>query len=258
MKLAAATLFALLALAAPALATTETASLGTVRAELSYAKGKFGAAKDIELKVFDGATQIADRKIPNKNLWSPIGMNTKTKSVQVRDLDGDGVGEAIFDLYTGGAHCCEVTYFYKGSTEIFKEWADSGYSIRGSDLVTADPRFISKWGSYAGSLPPLQVLRLASDATFTDVTAERPTMLRKEIREFRKYYRQAVSRFRKDPVYRELIESSVGALAADYCRLSRCATGYALAQKATTKGYLKPGYLPGLKKFLKRLRYDAG
>ena len=256
MKLAAATLFSLLALAAPALATTETASLGTVRAELSYEKGKFNAAKNIELKVFDGTTQIADRKIPNKNFWSPIGMNTKTKSVHVRDLDGDGTGEAIFDLYTGGAHCCEVTYFYKGSTEIFKEWADSGYVIRGADLITADPRFIYKWGSYAGSLPPLQVFQLTSDAKLTDVTGERPARLRKEIKQFKRYYRQAVADFKKDPVYRELIESSVGAIAADYCHLSRCATGYALAQHAMDRGYLRANYLRGLKKFLKRTGYD--
>ena len=35
-----------------------------------------------------------------------------------RDVDGDGTPEALFNLFTGGAHCCEVTYLFRGTTEI--------------------------------------------------------------------------------------------------------------------------------------------
>jgi hypothetical protein len=257
MKLAAATLLSLLALAAPAAATTQTATLGSVRAQLSYEKGRFGAAKSIELEVFDNDSQIVDTQIPDDNLWAPVGYHTSTKSVHVRDLDGDGTGEAIFDLYTGGAHCCELTYFYKGTTEIQKNWGNPGYQIRGGDLITGDDRFTYHWGSYAGSLQPLQVFQLTSDGKLTDVTGERPARLRKQIHRFKRYYRQAVRDLKRDPVYVELVQSSVGALAADQCSLGHCSRGYDLAKHAVEQGYLKPAYLRRLARFLQRLGYDA-
>jgi hypothetical protein len=247
-KLSAATLLVLLALAAPAAAKTDTATLGSIRAELSYTPHKNRPPTNIELKVFDGDAEIAGRQIPDDDFMQPI-------DVRVRDLDGDGTGEAIFDVYTGGAHCCTLTYLYKGTTEIEKNWGNPGYRIRGGDLITADDRFTYHWGSYAGSLRPLQVFQLTSDAKLTDVTRERPARLRREARVYKRYYREAVRDLEREPLFVELVQSSLGAYTADQCNLADCAKGYALAQRAIDKGYLKPGYLPRLKRFLRRLGY---
>jgi hypothetical protein len=255
-KLSAATLLVLLVLAAPAAAKTETASLGDVRAELSYTPHKDKPPTAIELKVFEGGSQIVDRKISDDMFFQPVGYHTSTKSVRVRDLDGDGSGDAIFDLFTGGAHCCALTYLYKNGTEIIKNWGNPGYRIRGGDLITGDDRFTYHWGSYAASLQPLQVFQLTSDAKLTDVTGERPAMLRKELKRFKRYYRQAVRDLKKDPVFVELVQSSVGAIAADQCSLGHCSRGYDLAKHAIERGYLKPAYLRHLGRFLQRLGYD--
>jgi hypothetical protein len=255
-KLLAATLLALLVLAAPAAAKTETATLGNIRAELSYTPHKDDPPTGIELKVFDTDNQIVDRKISDDMFFQPVGYGTRYKSVRVRDLDGDGTGEAIFDLYTGGAHCCALTYLYKGATEIVKNWGNPGYRLHGGDLITGDDRFTYHWGSYAGSLQPLQVFQLTSDAKLTDVTGERPAMLRKEVKRFKRYYRQAVRDLKKDPVFAELVQTSVGGIAADECSLQHCSRGYDFAKHAIERGYLKPPYLRRLGHFLKRLGYD--
>jgi hypothetical protein len=256
MKTAAATLLVLLALAAPAAAKTETATLGSIRADLSYENGKFGAAKNIEMQVFDGETQIVDTKIPDSNFWAPVGWHANYKSVRVRDLDGDGTGEAIFDLYTGGAHCCFITYLYKGTTEIIRNWGNAGYEIKGADLITGDDRFSYRFGSYAATLRPLVVLQLTSDAKLTDVTGERPALLRKEIKRYKRYYRQAVRDFKKDPAFDELIKSSVAGITADQCNLGHCSRGYDLAKHAIEKGYLKPRFLGKLGRIMQRFGYD--
>jgi hypothetical protein len=256
MRIAAATLLSLLVLAAPAAAKTETSTLGTVRAELSYTPHKNGPPTSITLKVFEAEVPIVETAIPDSNFFQPVGYETNHKSVEVRDLDGDGVGEAIFDLYTGGAHCCELTYFYKGTTEIQKNWGNPGYRISGTDLITGDDRFSYHFGSYAGSLQPLQVFHLSGDE-LTDVTTESKARLRKEIKRFRRYYRQAVHTLKKDPAYVELVKSSVGALAADYCSLGHCSKGYDQAKLAVERGYLKPSYLTHLKHFLTKLGYDG-
>jgi hypothetical protein len=208
------------------------------------------------LKVFDNEVQIVDTAIPDDNFWQPVGYETDHKSVSVRDLDGDGTGEAIFDLFSGGAHCCSITYFYKGTTEIVKNWGNPGYVIRGGDLISEDDRFSYHFGSYAGSLRPLQVFQLTSDAKLTDVTGERPARVRKDAKRMRRYYRQAVHALKKQPAYVELVKSSLGAFTADQCSLQHCGKGYALARRAIAKGYLKPAYLPHLKRFLRKLGYD--
>jgi hypothetical protein len=260
MRAAALTLLAILVAAAPAAAATktETASLGTVRAELSYVPHTAKPPTSISLKVFDADAQIVDTQIPDSDFFQPVGYGTSYKSVHVVDVDGDGVGEALFDLYTGGAHCCELTYLYKGATEIQKNWGDPGYKLSGNDFITGDDRFAYHFGSFAGTIFPLRVFRLQA-SELVDVTRDpaQAPRLRTELRRFRRYYHQAVTDFRKDPVNAEAVRSTVGALTADECSLGHCATGYGVARRAIAKHDLHARYLPKLKRFLKRLGYDG-
>ncbi len=267
-RLAAATVLTLLALAAPATATTEVASLGSVRAELSYTKHKqYPYATGVSLRVFDGDTPIASRTISDDMALSPIGLNGGSKSVSVRDLDKDGVGEAVFDLYSGGAHCCEITYLYDGATEIVHDWADPGYEFKDIDgdgtdeFVSADARFqYTLADSFAASYPPAQIFRLANGA-LQDVTKD-PSVapaVRTDARRALKTYRYARRKARKDPVYQELIKSTLGAYSADQCSLGDCAPGYARIRTAVAAGQVSKTkhYLGTVRKLLRKLGYDA-
>src|SRR5207244_3839241 len=57
----------------------------------------------------------------------------QSRSVAVRDLDGDAEPEVVLDLYSGGAHCCYSTdiYRYNGSGYSLGEhaWGDVGYRL---------------------------------------------------------------------------------------------------------------------------------
>lgn len=262
-------LLAFLALSAPASAKTETATLGTIRAELSYTKHKdFPYATGVHLKVFDGDTQTADRAIPDKKYYSPIGVQGGYKSVHVMDLDDDGVGEAVFDLYSGGAHCCEISYLYDGGTEVVHNWADPGYEFKDIDgdgrfeFRSADARFqYTVADSFAASYPPVQIWRYEG-GKLVDVTKD-PTVapaVRRDARTARKEYRRARRLARKDPIYQELIKSTLTANAADQCSLGTCEAGYDLIRKAVGSGELSKTkhFLGTVRALLRKYDYDAG
>lgn len=268
MRLLAATALSLLALAAPAAATTEVATLGSIRAELSYTKHKqYPYATGVSLRVLDGETPIAQRAIPDKKALVPIGLNADYPSVSVRDLDGDGVGEAVFDLYSGGAHCCEITYRYDGGTELVHDWADPGYEFKDVDddgraeFVSADARFQYRLAdSFAASYPPAQVFRF-EDGRLQDVTKD-PTVapaVRKDARRALSTYRFARRKARKDSIYQQLIRSSLGAYTADQCSLGDCGPGYDRIRAAVSAGELSKSrhYLGTVRKLLRRLGYDT-
>lgn len=266
------TLLALLVLAAPASAevTTETASLGSIRAELSYTKkkDKYGitTTTGLTLRVFDGDTQIAGRVIDDDAFYTPIGVNSGDQSVSVRDLDGDGIGEAVFDLYSGGAHCCEITYLYDGATEIVENWGDPGYTFKDYDgdgreeLASADAGFGYRIATVSAALyPPLQVFRL-QDGALVDVTREASIApaVRRDARQARKAYRGAVSDTRKDPVYRLLVKTTLAAYAADQCTLGHCGRGYRLVRRTVHRHVVKRAYLYRLRTLLAQFGYDRG
>ncbi len=251
----------LLGAAAPAAAAkTEAAESGAIRAELSYASHKHGKPPtNLVLRVFDAGTKIVEERIPDDRSLSPVGYdNALARSVSARDLDGDGVAEAVFDLYTGGAHCCELTYLYKGSKLIKKDWGNFGYQFEDFDgdglaeFHTADDHFAYRYGSYAASIEPLKVLRLV-DGELSDLTRDASVKpaLRTEARELRHVYRHYRRKVRRRPVLEEIVRSALAAHAADQCSLGHCAAGYALVRKAQRRGDL-----PKTRGFAKRVRSD--
>jgi hypothetical protein len=250
---------ALLFAAAPAAAKTEVATSGAIRAELSYTPQPDGPPKDIVLRVFDGDEQIVQKRIADSRYLTPVLRD----AVRARDLDGDGTAEAIFDLFTGGAHCCALTYLYRGTTEIERNWGNVGYRLRDVDddgvteLVSADDRFNYRYASYAGSLAPLQVLRLGEDE-LVDATRDPVVtpLLRREARRFRRIYRNVAVRARRDRGLRELVRSSLAAYTADLCSLDDCDTGYALIRRAQRRGDVR-GFLRVVRSDMQTLGYDT-
>lgn len=258
MRVAVAALLAVLALAAPAAAKTETATSGDLRAELSYTERRNAPPTDLRLRVLSAGEQIAGKAFPDKAFLSPLPGG----AVLARDLDGDGDAEALFSLFTGGAHCCVLTYLYDGTQAIETNWGNPGYVLRdyGSDgtpeFETADDAFNYRYGSYASSLPPLKVMRL-EDGALVDVTRE-PAMrprLRREAARFKRVYARFRERAARQPILREVLRSSLAGHAADRCSLGECAKGYALIRTAQRRGDVS-GFLRTVRRDLRRLGYD--
>jgi hypothetical protein len=134
-------------------------------------------------------------------------------AVQVRDLDADGEPEVLVDLYTGGAHCCEVTRIWSWSGRRYRSqsvfWGNVFYRLRdlsGSpapEFVSGDDRFNYAFASYAFSGVPLRVLRW-HDGDFRDVTRSQKPALRRDAHRWMHAYR----RLRRGPA------ESLGVLAA--------------------------------------------
>jgi hypothetical protein len=92
---------------------------------------------------------------------------TKPK-VSVRDLDADGEPEVWVDTYTGGAHCCYESRFFRyvpdrrTYEDLLHSWRDPGYRAKnvdgrdGVELVSSDARFAYVFTSFAGSFFPIQ------------------------------------------------------------------------------------------------------
>jgi hypothetical protein len=200
-------LIALLALAAtapPAAAATETAGSGPVSATLSYDhtedSPEWGA---LSLTIArDGATVLTtdpsygDCEQP---YCAPGGFGDRD-SVIVDDLDGDGEPEVIVDLYTGGAHCCYVSRFYRwdGATYVpaDRNFGDPGYRIQDLDgdgvkeLVTADYRFGYAFTAFAFSLMPLRIYDLRA-GSWQLVTTHYPDRVRADAKRNWGYFRKA-------------------------------------------------------------------
>jgi hypothetical protein len=181
-----------LAAAAPAaLAQTETASSGAVTATLSYdhVQNAFEYT-NMELTISRGGTQVlaADPTFGDCDspYCAPAGFGNR-KSVLVQDLDADGEPEVIVDLYTGGAHCCYVSRFYRwdgtGYVSADRNFGDPGYRIADLDgdgvqeLIGRDYRFGYAFTAFAFSLMPVRIYHLTA-GTWQLVTTRFPDQIR--------------------------------------------------------------------------------
>jgi len=186
--------------AAPAGATTETASSGTVAATFSYTKVDDFRWKDLRLTV-DRAGQQAFAGVPHAPgckapYCAPGDGGTGSGALHVVDLDGDGEPEVLVDLYTGGAHCCTVTELLRWTGSAYatqtRDWADPGYTLDTTGggtptFVTADPRFDYAFTAYAFSALPVRLLSFRA-GMWHDVTRAHPESLRADARRWAREY----------------------------------------------------------------------
>jgi hypothetical protein len=188
-------LLALFALAPAALAKTETATSGAVAATLSYdhVQDSFEYT-NLALTISRGGTQVLAADPTFGNCDSPFcgpGGFGERDSVLVQDLDGDGEPEVIVDLYTGGAHCCFVSRFYRwdGTTYVpaDRNFGDPGYRIDDLDgdgvkeLIGADYRFGYAFTAFAFSVMPIRIYDLRA-GKWELVTTRFPDRIRADAR----------------------------------------------------------------------------
>ena len=256
------------AVPAVASAASEQASSGQVQAKLSYTKHAFDFST-LRLTITRGGRQLfsgdpSAKGCPDTSCW-PAGIGTR-HSLHVRDLDGDGEPEVVVDMYTGGAHCCEIARVYRftgsGYKHATKSLGDPGYTLKDLDgdgraeFVTADDRFAYRFTAFAYSGFPIQVWRYDA-GHFANVTTGFPAAIRKDARKWFHAYRKEART--KDGDARGVLAAYV----ADEYLLKRGSVARRELRVARRHGWLKgyPGwksgsaYITDLLGFLKRTHY---
>ncbi|MBD0269218.1 MAG: hypothetical protein ICV77_13115 [Cyanobacteria bacterium Co-bin8] len=103
-------------------------------------------------------------------------------SVELIDLDNNGVPEIVLGAFTGGAHCClaYTTYTWDGSgfqAIPFAPLDGGGGEFRDLnqdgqiEFITLDNAFFYTFGSYAGSFPPNVILSF-QNGQYVDTTPQ--------------------------------------------------------------------------------------
>jgi hypothetical protein len=251
-----------IAAAAPAAASanTETATAGNVTAELSYTPTKIGYT-GVHVKIVRGGVTQVDQAAALSPACPECGTGPafggRGNSVLIVQLDSTPDPEVVFDLYTGGAHCCfysQIFGFKSGAyTNTVHDFGDPGYSFFDPEkdgrfeFRSGDPAFAYAFGSFASTRFPPQIWRYA-DGQMLNVTRSYPALIRADLRRLKRQFKK----------FKSLgIKSLLAAYAADECLLDDFARGLQLVHKAKRKGYLvQPGkFSRRLERFLTRTGY---
>jgi hypothetical protein len=252
---------ALLAGAVVASGSAAGAEKTVVRANVTYEK-KGHEFRKIRLQITRNSRIWRSRPLGNAYFIRP--------TVHVRDLDADGELEAWVDTYSGGAHCCLDSRFFRwvpsriayAATE--HAWRDIGYRRLRLDgdsrpeLVSADARFGYMFTAFAASAFPVQIWHF-DHGRMIDVTRSYPSRIERDADELWRLYQ----RFRPGP------DDSRGVLAAwvaDQYLLGRGEEGWATMERLREQGAFGPrphlagwpqgkAYLRELRAFLVKLGY---
>ena len=240
--------------------TVWTAQSGDVSAELTARpRSEYGYA-DFHVKIVRAGAALLDAPAP-PFFFADAYLPGADRPVTVRDLDGDAEPEVVFDLYTGGAHCCvfSVVYRYDAARTAYTgarhDWGNEGYLLRDLDgdglpeLRSGDDRFNYEFTFYAASFSPIQIWRYRG-GELTDVTRSFPSMVRKDAAAlWRAYARIARSAYDWSEV-----RGVLAAWLADRYLLGEGKDGWKRV-RAVYHGKDRNGYLEHLTRFLARTGY---
>jgi hypothetical protein len=272
--LAAAVASAIAAAPAAAAPVTEVAGSGQVLAALSYDQSRQGYS-GLRVTVARAGRVLVGQALPtgcgaDPCPVAPAHRAAGRRSVNVRDLDRDGEPEAIVDLFTGGAHCCTVSFIWSfdaatgGYRRLRHNWLDAGYRLvdlgrdRSLELRSRDARFAYAFSSYAESYLPVRVLRFRR-GKLADVSRRFPRLLRADAR-------SALRLYRRHRGGRINVRGMLAAYAADRYRLGSRRAARRTLFRALRRGDLGPAfafdtgpfgraYIGRLDRFLRRLGY---
>jgi hypothetical protein len=197
---------------------------------------------NLRAAVFDGGrlvvSQLLDRRL--QPMW--------TLPIQVKDVTGSGKPTVIVDLYTGGAHCCELTklYLLRGArlvAQLQRNWGDPGYRLVDIDgdgsweFETQDDAFAYAFTDYADSARPIQIWNLEG-AKFVNTTTDHPGAITTDARSLLRAYNEAQTQ-RRD------VRGILPAYVADEALLGTPAVGWNLVDSALAVGALDRADIPG-------------
>jgi hypothetical protein len=119
--------------------------------------------------------------------WGPEqAIVSRAGAVRLVDVTGDGESEVLVDIYTGGAHCCSVSYVAWRSQQPARyrmhgvRWgniAPSLIDLNGDgvlEFVGVDDRFAYAFGPYAVAEFPARVWSLTQDGPTVTTPRFRP------------------------------------------------------------------------------------
>jgi hypothetical protein len=209
----------------------------------------------------------------NGKTWRSGSLGTtyfRAPTVRVRDLDRDGELEVLVDTFTGGAHCCLESRFFRYLpgrgvyAGTFRNWGNGGYRVKnldgqgGIELVSNDDRFAYAFTAFAASAFPLQIWHF-EDGRFLDVTRSFPGQVELDSSGLWRLYEQVRSE-------RSDVRGVLAAWLADECLLGREAQGWERVEAIRKRGVLGPrpelagwpqgtAYVRELRVFLRKFGY---
>jgi hypothetical protein len=261
--------------------TTETATDGTVAAQLSYSVRSHGRGDlqfdrytNFRVKITRAGVLLYDQPVgdPCDEFCTPTESALTGKHIGLRDLNGDGEPEAIVDLYTGGASCCVLVlaFGYDAAANTYRRAElDTGTGFVARDLghdgvvdmIGDDFRFRGLFTCGACGPRPIRIWHWGL-RRFEVVTTDYPAKIRSHARRMRRFY----ARVRKHEEA-AFVKAALTPLVADLCLLDRCGRGFRVVRAAIRRGELDrrspfdvsplgTKYLRALKRYLRRYGYS--
>jgi hypothetical protein len=243
---------------------TETASSGTVSATFTSQDAGGGEFKGLNITITRGGAQAYSGMPRVKGCEQPYCAPDTVdggarQALSVVDANGDDEPDVIVNVYSGGAHCCEIAVVLMWNGTTYKpfthNFADPGYRLvpasgdTSARFLTADAGFGYEFTDYADSAMPVQLLQLGDDGTFSDRTFTDSAAIRADAARWKKAY----NKVRKG-------RSSLGVLSAyiaDEWQLGRQKAADAFLQHELRVGRLKTTKpWPGGKAYIKLLKRD--
>ena len=247
-----------------------TKSSGTVSATLSWKSGEFAVSRP-RLEVSRAGVVVTDVSVADACKSCVLFTDAPGEAftiLHVDDLDADGEPEVLFDVYSGGAHCCVTTRFftYRPQSNSYRRarsqyWGNAGYEVEDLDgdgrleLSGRDDVFAFAFSSYAASAFPPKILRYERNAgsgtsTLTDVTRRFPAVIRADAA-------RLLRKIRRAQAVRGLfeIQGAIAAYVGDQYLLGRGSVGKVELARARRRGLTTPGFETRLLRFLRRTGY---
>jgi hypothetical protein len=223
------------------------ASQGKIAATLTFTERNFLFDK-LRVKVVRAGRTVLDS--PIQRVACPDCAGDQPVKVSVRDLDG-GDPEVLFDLYSGGAHCCMFTLILRWDAAATRYRAKlaywGNYGSRLADLdgdglpefSAFDERFVYEYSAYVFSSAPIQIWSYRQ-GRLVDVTRDYPALIRKSAATNLGYYDKGCRQKDVD------VRSYVAAYVADQYLLGDATEGQRLLELALKRGDLGDKSLLGL------------
>lgn len=168
--------------------------------------------------------------------------------VNLTDVSGDGIPDGIVDLYTGGAHCCQVSAIALSTgpsswAKPFNERWGGFYSLKDlggngvSEFLTTDTRFDYAFTAHAASALPL-VIKAVQNGALVDVTTQYRAELQADADAWSKALDDAVKEPPTEEAWanRQVRRAILAALLADQLRLGAVDAAKAAVAAAVARG----------------------
>jgi hypothetical protein len=182
-------------------------------------------------------------------------------SLQLKDVTGDDTPDAIVTVFSGGAHCCEVSAIAtSGETAwngpLVRNWRDGGFKLKdlGGDselpeFVAVDTRFIDAYSAHAVSTEPVAIYSLAGGKVLQDVTRKFPDYIQLDVTKQAERWQQA-GPLKPSTTAHEAGRAAAASWAADLLLLGQTDKARSVIAAAAARGdfnlYLQdPALVPG-------------